>query len=166
MSLRMTSAGRAGLMILLTLAGVSSLRAGLEGRWRLREPGGATASDGLARSTPPARLEILREGAGLTCRVLTAEDPARVLPWPAFLQGHDPLAITIEERILDERSGRLRARYTVVLPGGDGRTLGVAEEYALSQDRHALTGTVRLTLFEDGAERGTWVIPRRFEREP
>ena len=166
MSLRMMVPGRAGLMILLTLAGVFPVHAGLEGRWRLVEQRGATGPDGPARSSPPARLEILREGAGLTCRVSTAEEPARVFPWPVFLKGHESLPVAIEERILDERTGRLRARYTVDLPEGDPQALRVVEDYALSEDRRSLDGTVRLTLVERGTERGTWVIRRQFVREP
>ena len=163
---RWPCAGRAALTALLILAGVSSLHAGLEGRWRLQEERGALAPDRPGRATPPARLEILAGPAGLVGRAWTAEDPARVFPWPVFLQGDRSLPIAIEDTLLDERSGRIRARYTVDLPSGDGQTLRVVEEYALSEDRRTLDGTVRLTLLERGAERGTWVIRRRFEREP
>jgi hypothetical protein len=152
-------------ILLAVSAAAAPAAATIEGRWRLVDPGREAGRPGEAAFEAAPRLECALEGAALACRALTAEAPPRAFEWPAFVSEAGPLPVIVHERILDARTGRLFARYEVRLPPPGDRRLRIVEEYRL-EDRGALAGTVRLTLVEDGEEAGSWVVRRRYEREP
>jgi hypothetical protein len=97
---------------------------------------------------------------------LSAGDSPEKRPWPAFLTDSGPLAVEALERVEDDASCRLRARYRV--RPSDDLTLDIVEEYRCAEDGKALVGTYTVAFLAGNAlvPRGSYVLHRRFEREP
>lgn len=132
--------------------------AGLEGRWRLVEP---AAGDG-----PVVQLLIRRQGTALVPSLLVGREPGRSTAWPSFASDSGPAEIVVHAAGLDAARGEIHASYRVPVAGSAGRALEVVERYRLSEDGHALVGTVEILLIEEGEPRGSHRVRRRFEREP
>lgn len=154
-----------GLLLPFLAMPLPGYAAGIEGNFRLVEQryGGGQAN--LADLEEPLRLDFVR--TGLTTAVTLRAGPQSTvrLDWPAFLTDRGPLSVDILEKSEDAASGSIRAQYRV-RPSTD-LTLEITEEYRLAEEGRALLGTYSVSFIGEGADpRGSYVLHRRFEREP
>jgi len=146
---------------------MSALRAAtLEGSWRLVEQRAGSGRANLASPEAPLRLEFYLSGHALAGRIWTAEARPRTFPWPSFLTDRDSLPIQIDRLMIAPGGDVARAVYRVKGAGGDEPSLQVEEEYRVAEGGGALVGTVKVITLERGSPHGSYLLHRRFEREP
>jgi len=155
-------------LLLAALAIVVSVQAAppdspLAGTWRLAEQGRGGGRAGDATLLAPAGIECLPAGPEISCRNWSAGPPPKAFDWPAFVTDDGPLPVRVLRREIDAGAGRLLAEYEVEPPGSSPRLLKVIEDYRV-RGRGDLAGIVRVTLFEDGEDQGSYTLHRRFER--
>ncbi|HEV8375639.1 MAG TPA: hypothetical protein VGR38_05320, partial [Candidatus Polarisedimenticolia bacterium] len=63
-------------------------------------------------------------------------------------------------------SNLARAVYRIRPVSPEGEVVEVVEEYRMSQEGALLIGTVRVSAIGDAGPGGSYVLHRRFEREP
>ncbi len=158
---------RAAVLLLVALFGVSILGAAtLEGRWRLVEQHVGDGKANLASADTPLRLEFYLSGASLAGRIWTAEKKPRATPWPSFLSDGTLVPIRSAQVVFSVAGDAARASYRVPSRVRGDPDLEVEEEYRLVEEGRALLGTVRITSLEDGKPAGSYLLHRRFEKEP
>ena len=138
----------------------------LEGRWKLVEQRHGSGRANLVAVEPPVKLEFYLVESRLAGRIWVEGNQAKALPWPSFSSEHGPLPVEIRQLVIGAGSDVARARYRVSLSESDGEILEVTEEYRLAEKGRALVGTVTVASPADGPSRGSYVLQRRFEREP
>jgi hypothetical protein len=86
--------------------------------------------------------------------------------WPAFAADDKHVRTQIDEYETSPGRNRVRAVYTVD-PSVDSKlTLKVVEEYRLADGGKSLKGTLTVKFLHAGEPRGSYVLHRRFERQP
>jgi len=160
----------ASFLALLLAAGLApAARAGngtAEGRWVLVEQHYGKGSSNLAPDEQPVKIEFVHEGGRLTGRVWAGAAEAEALPWPvAPVRGESPRP-RVHDYFSSPRLDEVRVEYSVEPSPGDGLVLEVVEEYRVVDEGKALEGSVRVAFVRDGQPRGSYVLHRRFEREP
>ena len=152
---------------LVFLASTAALAGPLEGRWLLVEETYGTGGLNLMRQKPPQTIEFVREGGRLAARTRIGPESQPMRPWPAFVIGDAPAQISVSEMLIAPAEDGVRARYTVSsFREGDDMVLEVIEDYRLDDDGHSLIGTVRVEFVRGTGSRGSFVLHRRFERQP
>jgi len=152
---------------LLTLLSVAVPQAAtLEGRWKLVEQRYGSGRANLAAPEAPVRLEFYLAESRLAGRIWAQGSSSKPLPWPSFLSEHGPLPVEVRQLFIGAGSDLARARYRVQLSEKDDEVLEVTEEYRVAEGGRALVGTVTLASPAEGKSRGSYVLHRRFEREP
>jgi len=158
---------RAAAVLLVALSGASGLGAAtLEGRWRLVEQRVGAGEANLASADTPLSLEFHLSGSSLAGRIWTAEKKPRAFPWPSFVSDNTPLPLRQVQVAISAASDAARASYRVPARAEGDPDLEVEEEYRLADEGRALVGTVRITSLEGGKPAGSYLLHRRFEREP
>lgn len=146
--------------------GGGSARA-LDGSWRLIEQRYAGGAANLAFDEAPVRLQFATGKEGTTGLISAGEGAASAaLPWPAFPNDEGPLPVTVLDRSLDPAKSEVRAHYRVRPSPSDDLTLDVEERYAVSEDGRFLVGDMTVRFRQGEADRGSFTLHRRFEREP
>jgi hypothetical protein len=138
----------------------------LEGHWRLVEVRYGSGEANLVGDDPPVHLEIAATPSGLTCELDGGASLAAPLPWPAFVGDSGPLPLSLKERAADLMSGTLTASYSVHPVEGEPLVLDIEERYRISDDGASLAGEMTVRFRDDGGDRGSYTLHRRFEREP
>jgi hypothetical protein len=162
-----THPGRVIAAAILAFLPTAVFQAGtLEGRWKLVEQryGSGRANPGSVE--PPLKLEFYLVDSRLAGRIWVEGDRSKALPWPSFLSEHGPLPVEIRQLVIGAGNDVALTRYRVRLSEKEGETLEVTEEYRLGEKGRALVGTVTVASPADGPSRGSYVLQRRFEREP
>jgi hypothetical protein len=126
---------------------------------------GEGAANQVAEAAGPLRLGFERQGAQIQGRIRAGDDDAQAHSWPRLFADASR-RIDVEEQRYSIAGDRVRARYRVDPAPGDDLVLVVTEEYSVVEKGRALVGTVRVEFQRDGKERGSYVLRRRFEREP
>lgn len=139
----------------------------LDGTWRLVEQRYAGGAANLAFDEAPVRLQFATGKEGTTGLITAGEGAASAaLPWPAFSNDEGPLPLTVLERSLDAVKSEVRAHYRVRPSPSDELILDVEEKYAVSDDGRFLVGDLTVRFRQGEADRGSFTLHRRFEREP
>lgn len=150
----------------ILLVGIGVTSAGtLEGRWLLVEQTYGSGRSNLVKDEEPLRLEFFREGDRLAARAWFGDGSAGLLQWPSLLTG-DSADVRVEEIVIAPRENHVRARYRTEPAPGEETALEIVEEYRVSDDGKTLTGTVTVSQMRAGETGGSYVLHRRFEREP
>jgi hypothetical protein len=150
----------------ILLLGVSVASAGpLEGQWRLVEQTYGSGLSNLVVNEPPLRLEFYREGGRLAARAWFGQDTERVFAWPSLLADDGP-AVSLEEYVVTPQEDGVRVRYRTEPASAEETALEFVEEYNVTDDGKTLVGTVTVSRLHPGEEGGSYVLHRRFEREP
>jgi len=157
----------AGIPLFLASLSLPALSADtLAGRWVLVEQHYGKGQANQAPAENRVRLEFSLEGGQFAGRIWAGESATGAERWPVLAVDGESPEPRIEEITPDPRLNRVRAVYTVE-PARDGDTvLRVTEEYWITDDGKSLTGTVTVSLVRAGQPRGSYVLHRRFEREP
>jgi len=137
----------------------------LEGRWRLTEQTYGSGLSNLADDEAPLRLEFFREGDALAARVWFGDGSDGVFRWPSLLVGGGA-EVRVEEIVFAPRANEVRVRYRSVSAPGEETGLEIVEAYRVSDDGRSLTGTVTVSRLREDGPGGSYVLHRRFEREP
>lgn len=137
----------------------------LEGRWLLVEQTYGSGRSNLVKDEEPLRLEFFREGGGLVARAWFGDGSDGVMPWPSLLTG-DGADVRVEAIVIASRENHVRARYRTAPAPGEETALEIVEEYRVDEDGKSLTGTVTVSAVRAGEPGGSYVLHRRFEREP
>jgi hypothetical protein len=162
-----THPGRVIAAAILALLPAAVLQAAtLEGRWKLVEQRYGSGRANLVAVEPPVRLEFYLAESRLSGRIWVEGDRSKPLPWPSFPSEHGPLPVEVRQLTIGAGSDVARARYRVRLAESEGEVLEVVEEYRLAEKGRVLVGTVTVAFPADGPSRGSYVLQRRFEREP
>ena len=138
----------------------------LEGRWRLVEQRYGNGSANLAAEDHPVMLEIVGGPSGLSCDISAGEGLKQPIAWPAFVNDAGVVPVTASERSADLLAGALHARYSVRPSETEDLILDIEESYRISDDGKSLAGTMTVRFLQDGKDRGSYTLHRRFEREP
>ncbi len=134
----------------------------LEGRWLLEKQSYGSGKANQAHVAKPLRMEFYREGETLAGRIWFGGHHADAVPWPSLLQA----PVRSEEVVVSPAEDRVRARYrTESAPGADV-VLEITEEYRVTDGGTVLSGTVTVSLLRGGKPGGSYVLQRRFRREP
>jgi len=157
----------AAAVLLVALFGASGLGAAtLEGRWRLVEQRVGTGEANQASADTPLRLEFYLSGASLAGRIWTAEKRPRAFPWPSFLPDNVALPVRPVQVTISAVGDTARAIYRVHASEEGYPILQVEEEYRLAEGGRALIGTVKITSLKGGEPAGSYLLHRRFEKDP
>jgi hypothetical protein len=146
------------------LVATTALAGSLEGRWRLVEQTHGEGRFDTVDLGPPLRLEFVRQGSELVGRTRDGTSGEQVRRWPALRADEGTLRVDSVEFSRGEDS--VRARYSVTTGADDRVRLDFVESYRVGRDARTLTGTVTVSLVRDGVPGGSYVVRRRFEREP
>jgi hypothetical protein len=150
----------------ILLLGIGMAGAGpLEGRWLLVEQTYGSGGSNLIKDEEPLRLEFSREGDHLAARAWFGDGSGGLLQWPSLLTG-DGAEVHVEEFVIAPREDRVRVRYRTEPDPREKTGLEIVEEYHVGDDGNTLTGTVTVSLVRAGESGGSYVLHRRFEREP
>ena len=149
------------LLVLILLLG-SGLPASLEGDWLLVEQHYGHGARNILGDELPTRLSI-RLGSGAPAVTIHAGDHEG-LPWPAWIGPDGPVAVELQDRTVDPSSGTVTAGFTLDSPSDPGFVFHVREEYRLTAEGDALTGTMTVSFEREGEPRGSFVLTSRFER--
>lgn len=136
--------------------------ASLEGDWLLVEQHYGQGARNILGDELPTRLSI-RLGAGAPVVTIHAGDYPG-LPWPAWIGPDGPVAVELRSRSVDPSSGTVSAGFTLASPSDPGFVFHVREEYRLTAEGDALTGTMTVFFEREGQPRGSFVLTSRFER--
>jgi len=151
------------------LAGlVSAAIAGsIEGRWVLAEQYYCDGGSNLVSETDePLHLSFVRDVEGLHGLLWRGADRAAALRWPALLGDDEAGPVSVERLALPADESGIDVTYTVAPSATDDLVLRVVERYGLVDDGKALAGRVEITFVRDGEMKGSYVLRRRFERQP
>ena len=155
------------LTLFLTAGFLPALGAGsLEGRWVLVEQHYGEGRSNLAPDERPVRLEFVHEGGRLTGKVWAGATEAEARPWPVAPARGASAEPRVRDYSSSPRLDRVRVEYSVEPAPGDGLVLEIVEEYRLVDEGKALEGSVRVAFVRHGEPRGSYVLHRRYEREP
>ena len=138
----------------------------LEGRWKLVEQRYGSGNANLASVEAPVRLEFFVSGGRLVGRIWAGEDRTRALDWPALLTEHGPHPVDVRQITIDPASNRARAVYRPRPSSPTGEPLEIVEEYRVADGGSVLLGTVTNKSLGPGEAAGSYILRRRFEREP
>jgi hypothetical protein len=153
-------------VVALLFASASLWSAGqLEGRWLLMEQTYGSAGSNMIAGEPEVRIEFRREGAGIAARTWRGDGSEGIFRWPSMLTG-DGTDIRVEEIIVAPEKGLVRARYRTDSDDDDEVAVEIIEEYRVGEDGDTLTGTVTVSRVRGDEPRGSYVLHRRFVREP
>jgi hypothetical protein len=147
------------------LASAAAVAGPLEGRWVLVEETYGTGGLNLMRQKPPQTIEFVREGGRLEGRTRIRPDGPEG-PWPAFFVDAADEPLDVHEVWISPTEDEVRARYRTPAVRDDKVRLDIVEEYSLSEEGDSLVGTVTVTFLSHGGTRGSFVLHRRFERQP
>ncbi len=148
---------------LLSVAAVGALQAGpLEGRWLLESQSYGSGKANQAHVAKPLRMEFYRDGETLAGRIWFGGDHADALPWPSLVLA----PLRSEEVVISPAEDRVRARYRTVPADGGDVVLEITEEYRVTDGGTTLSGSVTVALLRGGKPAGSYVLERRFRREP
>ena len=155
--------------------------ASLEGRWRLVEQRYAKGGRNLAHSENAVHLELVRGIAGVGGRIWAGDDPSQARAWPALVGQSCPsessdaevrcadgreVPVTIVERSFDAAAGLVSVRYEARPTEEPDFHLEIEESYRVSADGSELNGDMTVRFKRAGESRGSFVLHRRFAREP
>ena len=156
-----------GVICALALGSAAVRAAGsIEGRWLLVEQHYGKGQSELAPVENPVHLEFVQEGGRITGRIWAGFSRAQAVAWPAFAVDDKHVRTQIDEYETSPGRNRVRAAYTVD-PSADSKlTLKVVEEYRLADGGKSLKGTLTVRFLHAGEPRGSYVLHRRFERQP
>ncbi len=148
----------------LTVAAAGPLEGAdsLEGRWLLEKQSYGSGKANQAHVDKPLRMEFYREGETLAGRIWFGERGADSVPWPSLMQ--EP--VRSEEVVVSPAEDRVRARYRTESAPGEDVVLEITEEYRVTDGGTALSGTVTVAVLRGGKPGGSYVLQRRFRREP
>jgi hypothetical protein len=163
-SFRTMRAGVAAAGLLLCLAGFPIPT--VAGRWRLAEQVYGSGQANLVSVEAPVRLEFSVSGGRLTGRIWTGNDASSALPWPALLTEHGPRPLEIRQIVIAPGNDRVKAVCRTRSASPDEEVYEIAEEYRLSEAGAILLGTVTIRAVAPDGSGGSYVLHRRFEREP
>lgn len=139
----------------------------IEGRWVLAEQ---TYGDGganmVAPTDPSLYLEFIRNADGFRGVLWRGTDRVGARPWPALVVGRQGRTVTVDRWEVSPDEHGIRATYTVTPSATDDLLLRVVEEYSVREDGETLAGQVEVTFNRDGEAKGSYVLRRRFERQP
>jgi hypothetical protein len=136
------------------------------GRWKLVEQVYGSGKANLAALEAPVRLEFFVSGGRLTGRIWAGDDASNALPWPALLTEHGSRPLEIQQIVIAPGSDRVKAVCRTRSASPDEEVYEIAEEYRLSGAGAVLLGTVTIRAVAPGGSGGSYVLHRRFEREP
>ena len=138
----------------------------LEGRWKLVEQRYGSGQAGRVIIDPPVRLEFFVSGGKLAARIWPALSSSHPMEWPAYLSEHAAHRVEVRQVLIHPGENIARAVYRVKPASSDGDEVEIREEYRLAEEGGALVGTVRVTAIGKEGTAGTYVLQRRFVREP
>jgi hypothetical protein len=164
MTLRVLRRAAMALAAFLCMAAVPA--SSLEGRWKLVEQRYGSGELNLASIEAPARLEFFVSGGRLAARIWAGEDRSSALPWPALLTEHGAHPLEIRQLSIDPASNQARAVYRPRPATPNAEVVEIIEEYRLAEGGGALLGTVTVSSLGPGGPAGSYVLKRRFVREP
>jgi hypothetical protein len=158
----------ASLFVLVVVVAHAEPRAidGLDGRWVLAEQTYGRGASNLAERAPDLHLDVAVDLDRADVKVWSGGEVRRALPWPAVVAGGTPARLDVLEKSVDAGQGKLRTSYRIRPPTEDGLTLDILEQYSLTDDGESLEGTVTVRMTRRGEPRGSFVLHRRFVREP
>ena len=151
-------------MALLGLAAVPSPT--LVGKWKLVEQRYGSGNANLVSFEAFVRLEFFVSEGRLVGRIWAGEDPAKALVWPALLTEHGPHPVDVRQITIDPGANLARAVYRPRPSSPDGEALEIVEEYRVADGGSVLLGTVTIKSLGPGEAAGSYILRRRFEREP
>ncbi len=134
----------------------------LEGRWLLEKQSYGSGKANQAPVREPLRMEFYREGEDLVGRIWFGGRSAESVRWPSL--GQAP--VRSEEVVVSPAEDRVRVRYRTPSSPGADVVLEITEEYHVTDGGTALSGTVTVALLRGGKPGGSYVLLRRFRREP
>ncbi len=134
----------------------------LEGRWLLDKQTYGSGKANQAQVPKPLRMEFYREGERLVGRIWFGGRSAESVRWPSL--GQAP--VRSEEVVVSPAGDRVRVRYRSESAPGADVVLEITEEYRVTDGGTALSGTVTVALLRGGKPGGSYVLQRRFRREP
>jgi hypothetical protein len=138
----------------------------LEGRWKLVEQRFGSGNANLAPIEAPVRLEFYLSYGRLAGRIWAGEDTSKALSWPAMLTEHGPHPVDIRQIAIDPASNLARAVYRPHPSSPDGEVLEIVEEYRVVEGGSILQGSVTIRSLGPGDSTGSYLLVRRFTREP
>ena len=138
----------------------------LEGRWRLVEETYGAGQRNLVREEASQTIEFVREGTQLEGRTRIGPGMPELRDWPSFVIGETAAPLTVHEKLIRPGEDGIRVRYEVAAFRDDDMRLDVVEEYSLSDDGRSMTGTVTVTFLRGSESRGSFVLHRKFEKQP
>jgi hypothetical protein len=160
------STGTIAVVGAVLLLGVGVTSAGpLEGQWRLVTQTYGSGKSNLVGDDEPLRLEFFREGSRLAARAWFGDGGKRVFSWPSLLTD-DGAEVSLEEFVLAPQEDGIRVRYRTEPASAEETAVEIVEEYRVGDDGETLTGTVTVSRLREGGVGGSYVLHRRFEREP
>jgi len=136
----------------------------LEGRWKLVEQTYGEGQSDTLDVRKPLRLEFIRQGSELVGWTWSSESSHEIVRWPSLLTGEG--RVRIEQIDIAPGEDRVRTRYSATMDSDDRVRIDFVEDYSVGDDRKTLTGTVTISLVRDGRPAGSYVVRRRFVREP
>lgn len=166
MAIRRIARRLSAIAALVALASICVHAGPLEGRWRLAEQTYESGGSNLAERAPVLHLDVAEEPGHTNVTVWSGVDARLARSWPAMVIDGLPPNIQILERSVDAAAGTLHSRYRIEPPSSEGNTVDIVEDYALSAAGDELKGTMTVELSRDGEPRGSFVLHRRFVREP
>jgi len=143
---------------LVSAAGGSTL----EGRWLLEEQSYGSGKANQAQVAEPLRMEFYRKGEDLAGRIWFGGTSADSIPWPSLVQAK----IRSQQVDFSPAEDRVRARYRTESASGADVVLEITEEYRVTEGGTSLSGTVTVAVLRGGKPGGSYVLERRFRREP
>jgi hypothetical protein len=135
---------------------------GLEGRWLMVEQYYGDGQANIADKDLPLYLEFTPEGEGWSVLVWPGDDRDKAVQWPAHVTRHGIRPVELLEREILRGGGGIRVKYE--LPPQGGGTVVIEEKYSLDPSGEYLTGKATVHILQDGQDKGTYVLNRRFER--
>ena len=138
----------------------------LEGRWKLVEQHYGSGEANLASIEAPTRLEFFVSGGRLAARIWAGEDRANALAWPSLLTEHGPHPVEIRQLSINPASNLARAVYRPKPATPNAEIVEIIEEYRVAEGGGALLGTVTVSALGPDGPAGSYVLKRRFVREP
>jgi len=138
----------------------------VEGRWVLVEQHYGKGRSNLAPDEEPVKLEFILEGGRLAGRIWVGAAEAKAVPWPAAPEKGGSVPPRVRSYSSSPQLDRVRVEYSVEPAPGDDLVLEIVEEYGVVDGGRGLEGTVRVAFVRAGEPRGSYLLHRRFERQP
>lgn len=156
----------AAIVALLSAPGLAAGPGSIEGRWVLVQQHYGKGQSELAPAERQLRLEIAVEGGQLSGRVWAGDEESDAVAWPGIAMAGVAPPVRVRDLQASPSLDTVRAVYTVEPMPGDGLVLEITEEYRVTADGAALEGSAKVSLVKDGKPAGSYVLHRRFERQP